>query len=307
MIDTITIGTRGSELALWQSNWVADRLREHHAGLEVELEVIKTRGDKLQEAVLVVIGGKGAFTKEIQDALLGGRVDVAVHSLKDLPTVPIPGLRIWAHPRRFDPRDAWVAKDGVRYTELPDDARVATGALRRRAQLLHRYPFAEVRELRGNVGTRLRKLREGDGHGIFLAKAGLERLGLESEITEVLEPDLFLPAPGQGALAVEGRDDDATGELLSVLDHGATRDRVTAERSLLATLEGGCQVPIGALAHLDGDQLVLDGLVADPGGATLIRGDERGPRGDARALGVRLAERLWRAGGGDILERLRTR
>jgi hydroxymethylbilane synthase len=306
MTDHLTIGTRGSELALWQSHWVADRLRRTNPGLDIDLEIIKTSGDKFQEASLAAVGGKGAFTKEIQDALRAGRVDVAVHSLKDLPTQPVPGLRVWAHPERFDPRDAWVARDGARFFELPDDAIVATGALRRRAQLLHRYPFAQVQELRGNVGTRLRKLDQGEMHGIFLAQAGLERLGLLHRVTELLEPETFLPAPGQGALAIEGRDDRRTGEILAPLDHANTRACVTAERALLATLEGGCQVPIGALARLDGDLLRLDGLVVDPDGSTLVRGDEAGPADEAAAIGARLAERLLSAGGGEILERLRT-
>jgi hydroxymethylbilane synthase len=298
------IGTRGSALALWQSNWVAGRLRDLHPGLTVELTIIKTSGDKFQEASLPTIG-KGAFTKEIQEALRAGAIDVAVHSLKDLPTAAPPGLVVWAYPERFDPRDAWIGRDGVRYTALPADAVIATGALRRTAQVKHRYPGATVEALRGNVDTRLKKLQAGTMTGMFLAAAGLKRLGLERHITELLDPKVFLPAPGQGSLAVEGRADAATGALLSRLDNPETRDQVTAERSLLATLEGGCQVPIGALARLDGDDLILDGLVADVDGRRLIRELARGPRRQAEAIGAKLAARLLDQGAAAILQTLR--
>ena len=298
------IGTRGSTLALWQSNWVADRLRDAHPGLAVELTIIKTTGDKFQEASLPAIG-KGAFTKEIQEALLRGEVDLAVHSLKDLPTTGPQGLRVWAFPARFDPRDAWIGRSGALYTALPDRAVIATGALRRTAQVKHRYPQATVEALRGNIDTRLKKLKAGTMTGMFLAAAGLKRLGLEPEITEILDPALFLPAPGQGALAIEGRVDDATAALLSPLDDPDTRDQVTAERALLATLEGGCQVPIAALARLEQDDLVLDGLVADLEGKTLIRDQARGPRAKARAIGEKLAARLVEQGADRILRALR--
>ncbi len=301
----LILGTRGSALALWQSNWVAARLRERFPGLTVTLEVIKTSGDRFQEQALTVIGGKGAFTKEIQDALLGGAIDLAVHSLKDLPTDPVPGLRVWAHPARFDPRDAWIGRDGLRYADLPARAQVATGALRRAAQLRHRFPSVEVVPIRGNVDTRLRKFRDGAMHGMFLAAAGLDRLGLAEVITERLAPDDVLPAPGQGALAVEGRADGGAGELLAALDDPPTRARVTAERAFLAALEGGCQLPVAAHATLDGDTLHLDALVADLDGRELVRDARSGPAADAAHLGEALARALLDRGGAGMLARAR--
>jgi hydroxymethylbilane synthase len=302
----VTIATRGSDLALWQSRWVRERLLEAHPGIDVELRIIKTSGDRFQGASLQALGGgKGAFTKEIQDALLDGSADLAVHSLKDLPTEPVPGLIVWAHPARFDPRDAWIGRDGLRYLDLPRDAVVATGSLRRKSQVLHRYPVARVEEIRGNVDTRLRKFGEGSMAGMFLAMAGLVRLGLAAHVTEALEPDVFLPAPGQGALAIEGRNDARAGALLAVLDHAETRARVTAERSFLAELEGGCQVPVAALAHLDGGDVVLDGLVASVDGSRLVRDTHRGPRDDADLIGRELAQRLIGRGAADILSEIR--
>ena len=305
MNETLIIGSRGSALALWQSNWVAEQLRQKHPHLTVQIEIIKTRGDRMQQAALNTIG-KGAFTKEIQDGLLNGSIDVAVHSLKDLPTDPLPGLRVWAHPERFDPRDAWFGRGGILFADLPEDAVIATGALRRAAQSLHQYPKATVEPLRGNVDTRLRKFREGTMHGMFLACAGLDRLDLADSLTERLDPKVFLPAPGQGALAIEGRDDERTGALLCVLDHQQTRQRVVAERAFLATLEGGCQVPIAALAQIDGDTLTLDGLVADVDGTELIRDQESGNRAQAQTIGEHLGRRLLESGGDQILARLRS-
>ncbi len=308
MKSKVIIGTRGSQLALWQSRWTADRLRETHDRLEVELQIIKTSGDTFREAALTVLGGKGVFTKEIQDAVLDGRVDVAVHSLKDLPTQIIPGLRVWAHPQRFNPCDAWIGRGGIAYLDLPADATIATGSLRRGAQVLARYPGAVIEPLRGNVDTRLRKFEEGEKlglDGMILAQAGLERLRLTAHVTEVLDAEIFLPAPGQGALAIEGRDDDETRHLLAPLDDRDTRDRVTAERMLLARLEGGCQVPIGALARLDGSDMVLDALVSDVDGCGLIRQTMRAPRDQAEKLGRDLACALLARGGDAILERIR--
>jgi hydroxymethylbilane synthase len=303
--ERVIIGTRGSKLALWQANWVAEKLRDTHPGLEVKLQIIKTTGDRFQQASLAVLGGKGAFTKEIQDALLERHIDVAVHSLKDLPTQAIDGLRVWAHPRRFDPRDAWLARDGRSYDGLPERPVIATGALRRRAQLLHRYPGAVVEDLRGNVDTRLAKLREGNMHGMFLACAGLMRLDRGDQITEILEPGTFLPAPGQGALAIEARDEAVSQRLLAPLDDPDTRAQVTAERAFLATLEGGCQVPIAALATLEQGNLQLDGLVASPDGDELLRDVVRGPREEARTIGEQLARELIARGGDRLLEHIR--
>jgi hydroxymethylbilane synthase len=301
------IATRGSPLALWQSNWVADRLREIHPGLAVELRVYRTTGDRFTEAALTAIGGKGAFTKEVEDAVLAGEADLAVHSLKDLPTATVPGLRVWAVPPRFDPRDAWIGRDGLRFEELPVGAVVATGSLRRRAQVLARHPQARVEEIRGNVETRLRKFAEGSMHGMLLARAGLDRLDLLEPVTETLSPQRFLGAPGQGALGVEGRDDEATGNLLAPLDDAGSRSAVTAERSFLARLEGGCQVPVAALATVEGDEVVLDGLVASLDGKRLLRETARGRVGSEVSLGRGLAERLLARGATEILEEIRKR
>ena len=301
----VVIATRGSALALWQSRWVAARLTELHPGLLVELHLVKTTGDRFQEAALQAIGGKGAFTKEITEALLRGEADLAVHSLKDLPTQAVPGLRVWAHPPRFDPRDAWIGRGGLRFRDLPRGAVVATGSLRRRAQLLGHHPESQVEDIRGNVETRLRKFDEGKMAGMFLAMAGLERLGFASRVTEAMDLSLFLPAPGQGALAIEGRD-DASGEALVVpLDDPDTRDAVTAERSFLATLEAGCQVPLGAYARIDRNEIVLQGLVATLDGTEIVRGETRGDRAQALDLGRWLAAELREQGAGRILDEVR--
>jgi len=301
----VVIAPRGSALALWQSRWVAARLTALHPGLTVDLHIVKTTGDRFQEAALQAIGGKGAFTKEITEALLRGEADLAVHSLKDLPTQPVPGLRVWAHPPRFDVRDAWIGRAGLRFRDLPRGAVVATGSLRRRAQLLGHHPGARVEDLRGNVETRLRKFDEGNMAGMFLAMAGLERLGFSNRVTEALDTSVFLPAPGQGALAIEGRDDAAGEALLAPLDDRETRDTTTAERSFLAALEAGCQVPLGASARMQGDEIVLQGLVATLDGTEIVRSETRGDRKRASELGKGLAAELWNRGAGRILDAVR--
>jgi len=297
----VILGSRGSKLALWQSNWVSDRLREAHPGLEVEIRIIKTTGDRFQQPSIPELGGKGAFTKEIQDALLASDIDLAVHSLKDLPTWPVPGLRVLAYPERVDPRDAWVSRDGTPFAKLAEGDRVATGSLRRQAQLRNRFGGVRVESIRGNVDTRLRKLRESDMTGMVLAMAGLTRLGLLEHVTEPVDPKWMLPSPGQGALAVEGRDEAAYAKLLEPLEHAPTRRAVEAERALLAGLEGSCQVPIGGLAREEGETLILDGLLASPDGSKLVRKTERGPLDQTAAIGTRLAARIRGDGGGEIL------
>lgn len=303
--DRVVIATRGSDLARWQSNWIAERLRSIHPGLEVELRVYKTVGDRFQQASLQAIGGKGAFTKEITEAVLRGEADVAVHSLKDLPTQGVPGLRVWAYPGRFDLRDAWIGRDGLSYQDLDEESVVATGSLRRRAQVLSHHPRVTVEDIRGNVDTRLRKFSEGTMTGMFLAMAGLIRLGFEDRVTEALDPGRFLPAPGQGALAVEGREDESTESLLGPLDDLDCRVAVTAERSLLSVLEAGCQVPVGAWARLEGGDLVLDGLVASLDGTEVIRSQEKGSPDRAAEIGKEVAARLLDGGGREILASIR--
>src|SRR5690606_15480162 len=262
----IRLGTRASALATTQSGWVADRLREAH-GVEIELVEISTEGDR-SAAPLAQIGGTGVFVAAVREALLAGEVDIAVHSLKDIPTAEAPGLLLAATPPREDPRDVVIARDGLTLGELPAGATVGTGSPRRVTQLNALGLGLRIRELRGNVDTRIGKVTGGELDAIVLARAGLLRLGRAEEATEILDPLQMLPAPGQGALACECRaDDDATARLLAVLDDPDTRAAVTAERSLLATLEAGCSAPLGALADVvwgdDGDELWLRAVVGD--------------------------------------------
>ncbi len=288
-MSALRIGTRGSALALWQARHVAELLRPQ----AVELVLIETTGDRVRDRALSQIGGDGLFTKEIQNALLDGRADVAVHSLKDLPTTPAPELVLAAVPERGPTGDVLVSRKHRSFDELPRGAVVATSSLRRRAQVLHRRPDLEVRDLRGNVETRLRKLDEQGLDAIILAEAGLRRLGLEGHITEVLDRSWMLPAVGQGALGLECRADDArTRALLGPLNHAATRAAVLGERAFLRGLGGGCLVPIGALGEVVGDELRLRGCVLPPDGSKRDDGEVRGPLAEAEALGQELARRL---------------
>jgi hydroxymethylbilane synthase len=311
----LIIGSRGSKLALWQSNWVKDRLEEVYEGLAVSIEVIKTTGDKLTEASLAQIGGKGVFTKEIEEALLDHRVDLAVHSLKDLPTVLPDGLRIAAITEREDVRDALIVSEDLRkyiinsIEDLPRNARVGTSSLRRASQLRHARPDLEIIELRGNVETRLRKLYEGDYDAIILASAGLKRLGFDHCISAYLPISEMLPAVGQAALAIETRiDDNRANMLLEVLNHQPTRYAVEAERAVLRSLGGGCAVPIAAFAHFKkskvSHKLAVEALVADVEGRRLIRRQISGQAQEAEELGVRLAEMLAEEGARDLLPRI---
>jgi hydroxymethylbilane synthase len=300
MTPALRIGTRGSPLALWQANHIADRLRPLVGS--VELVHVQTEGDRDQSASLAHIGGRGVFTKEIERALLDGRVDVAVHSLKDLPTQPVEGLVLAAVPPRGPTGDVLVAVHVSRFDDLPTGARIATGSLRRRAQLLHRRPDLRLADIRGNVETRLRKMKDDGYDALVLAQAGLDRLGLAGVITEVLDPEWMLPAVGQGALGLECRSDDpATRQLLAQLDDPATRGAVEAERSLLYHLGGGCQVPLGALATVNGDTMTLRSAVLAGDGSRRIAGEESGLFGDAAAVGERLAVRLRGLGAMEML------
>jgi len=311
----LIIGSRGSKLALWQSNWVKDRLEEVYEGLTVSIEVVKTTGDKLTEASLAQIGGKGVFTKEIEEALLDHRVDLAVHSLKDLPTVLPEGLCIAAITEREDARDALIVSEDLRkyiinsIEDLPRCARIGTSSLRRASQLRHARPDLQIIELRGNVDTRLRKLYEGDYDAIILASAGLKRLGFDHSISAYLPISEMLPAVGQAALAIETRiDDHRANMLLEVLNHQPTRYAVEAERAVLRSLGGGCAVPIAAFAYLKKNRishkLAVEALVADVEGRRLIRRQISGQAQEAEELGARLAEMLVEAGARDLLPRI---
>jgi hydroxymethylbilane synthase len=301
----LVIGTRGSKLALWQAEWVHARLRELEPGIPVSLRRIKTTGDKILDTPLATIGGKGLFVKEIEDALLRGEIDLAVHSMKDVPTHVPAGLEILAIPEREDPRDVLVSRAGVTLDRLAAGARIGTSSLRRQAQLLHARPDLSIQILRGNLDTRLGKLEAGEYDGILLAAAGLRRLGWADRVTEYLSPEVCLPAIGQGALALEGRADDAfVRELAGRVDHRPTRIAVTAERALLERLEGGCQVPIAAYATIEHDMLSMSALVAGVNGRRLIRDSIHGAVDEAHRLGVRLAERLLERGGDEILREI---
>jgi len=291
----IVIGSRGSQLALWQARHIASCLQK--LGVETRLEIIKTTGDKITDVPLAQVGGKGLFTKEIEEALLEGTIDLAVHSLKDMPTGLPSGLTLAAIPEREDPRDALIGKP---LNELRPGSKVGTSSLRRAAQLHALERGLVIESLRGNVDTRLRKLDARQYDAIVLAAAGLRRLGWADRIRELIEPAIMCPAAGQGALAIETRDDGgAAHEIARKLNHAATEAAVTAERSLLATLEGGCQVPIGAHAKFDGGVLHLLAMVASPDGTRVMR--DRAAGRDALALGRELGERMLAAGARDIL------
>jgi hydroxymethylbilane synthase len=294
----INIGSRGSQLALWQAHWIQARLEV--LGEECRIEIIKTTGDKITDVALSQVGTKGLFTKEIEEALLAGSIDIAVHSLKDMPTDLPAGLTLAAIPEREDPRDALV---GRALEDLPQGARIGTGSLRRSAQLRARRPDLKIEDIRGNIDTRLRKLDEGRYDAIVLAAAGLRRLGLQNRITEVFNPGVMCPAVGQGALAVETRDDGGPAfQIAQRLEHPETRAAVTAERAVLASLGGGCQAPMGSYAYVHDATLYVIGLIISPDGGRVIRHAKHGLVADASALGHALAEQLLAEGGKQILE-----
>jgi hydroxymethylbilane synthase len=302
---TLRIATRGSALALWQANWTRDRLMADDPALTVELVVLKTRGDKIQDRPLAEVGGKGLFVKEIEEALLDGRAEVAVHSMKDLPADIPDGLMLGAIPEREDPRDALVvapAHAARDVASLPERARVGTSSLRRVCQLRARRPDLEIVALRGNVDTRVRKVDAGELDAIVLACAGLNRLGYGARITAPLSVDESLPAIGQGALAIECRVDDAeTRARLQRLDHRATALAVTAERAFLRRLAGDCKTPLAAHGVLAGEQLTLRGLVGAPDGSELLRHQLVGAADDGESLGRRLGDELVARGADRLL------
>ncbi|MCU0571935.1 MAG: hydroxymethylbilane synthase [Syntrophobacteraceae bacterium] len=299
----LRIGTRGSLLALTQSGFIQRRIEEAWPDVKVELTVIKTTGDKIQDVPLAKVGGKGLFVKEIEEALLAREVDLAVHSMKDVPAVLPGGLIIGVVPAREDPRDVLVTHKGSGLTDLPPAARVGSSSLRRAAQIRAHRPDILVENLRGNLDTRLRKLDDGMYDAIVLAAAGLHRMGWQDRITAYLEVEDFLPAVGQGALGLELREDDhEVRELLAPLHDQETSIAVQAERSFLETLEGGCQVPIGGHARAVGDRLELTGLVASVDGSKIFRITRTAPRDEAVRLGIQVAGELLEAGARSILD-----
>lgn len=306
MARSLVIGSRGSKLALWQSENVREQLRFQNPGLEIRIEIIKTTGDVKQDP-LAVIGGKGVFTKELEDALLTNRVDIAVHSLKDLPTILPDGLTLSAICQREDPRDALVLSRGIHnrnasLRNLPEGAVVGTSSLRRLAQLKSLRADVEIKDLRGNVDTRLRKLDEGQYNALILASAGLNRLGLSDRISAAIPIADMLPAVGQGAVGIETRNDDQfTKDIVAKLDHYETRLACLAERSLLRELGGGCQFPIAAHALVEGNALKLEALVAQPDGSRILRDRLSGPSNAPEALGKELARKLIDQGANSLL------
>lgn len=300
---TLRIATRQSPLALWQAYYVRDHLQAHWPDLTVELVPMVTRGDVLLDTPLAKVGGKGLFVKELELALLDGRADIAVHSMKDVPVAFPEGLGLVTICEREDPRDAFVSPKYARLEDLPEGSIVGTSSLRRQCQLREIRPDLIVRDLRGNVGTRLAKLDNGDYDAIILAAAGLKRLELEERIRYALPPEQSLPAVGQGAVGIECRLNDVqTQALLAPLNDIDTATRISAERAMNTRLEGGCQVPIGSYSELNGDEIWLRALVGKPDGTLIIRGERRGPRAKAAELGVSLAEELLERGAREILE-----
>jgi hydroxymethylbilane synthase len=295
----LRIGSRGSQLALWQADYIRTLLRER--GHEVEIEIIKTTGDKITDVALAKVGTKGMFTKEIEEALAGGQVDLAVHSLKDLPTALTGGFEIAAITQREDPRDVMCSIKFENIQELPQGAHVGTSSLRRQAQLKTVRPDLDVQPMRGNVDTRLRKLEAGEYDAIILAAAGLKRLGKTQLVRQIISPEVMCPAAGQGALAIEIRAGDAvTREHILFLDDAAARTTTTCERALLNKLGGGCQVPIGAFAEIRNGRLHMEAIVAAPDGSKVLRESRNGD--DPVQLGESVAQTLLQRGGDAILE-----
>lgn len=303
--NTITIATRKSPLAMWQAEYVRDRLLAAHPELTVELEGMTTQGDKILDSPLAKIGGKGLFVKELEVSMLNGKTDIAVHSMKDVPVEFPDGLHLAVICEREDPRDAFVSNDYKSLEDLPQGARVGTSSMRRQSQIRAIRPDLQILDLRGNVNTRLRKLDDGEYDAIILAAAGLIRLGFNERITQFIDTTLSLPAIGQGAVGIECRSDDIrVNSLLAALNDDETYTRVMAERAMNNRLEGGCQVPIAGHAELRDGQLVLRGLVGQPDGSEIIRGEISGPANEAEKLGTALADDLLARGAREILAAL---
>jgi hydroxymethylbilane synthase len=308
MPETIRIATRKSPLALWQAEHVAAELRRIHPGLGVEIVGMSTRGDKILDAPLAKVGGKGLFVKELEQGMLAGRADIAVHSMKDVPVDFPEGLHLPVILKREDPRDAFVSNRYAGIDELPEGARVGTSSLRRQCQLAERRPDLQIRPLRGNVNTRLGKLDGGEFDAVILAAAGLVRLGFEERIRGRLSPEESLPAIGQGAIGIECRaDDSGVNDLIAPLHHADTAARVRAERAMNHRLMGGCQVPIAGHALLEGEEIFLRGLVGTVDGIRILRAEDRRPRAEAESLGAAVAEDLLARGADGILRSLEAR
>lgn len=303
--NTLKIGTRGSKLALAQSSMIGDIIKNERADTEVELVIIKTKGDKIIDSPLSKVGGKGLFVKEIEEALLETRVDIAVHSIKDVPAELPDGLSIPFFPEREDPSDAFLSVKYKKLEDIPEGSRVGTGSLRRSSQLLNKRPDIKIIPIRGNVDTRIKKLESGEVDAILLAAAGLNRLGLSSEIKQLLPPLDFIPAVGQGALGLEVRTDDVEcNRLIEFLNHSETAMAVRAERAFLNKLEGGCQVPIGAYAFIERNTIVIHGMISELDGSIIIRDSLIGACEEPEQAGETLATRLLNMGAAEILDKI---
>ena len=302
----LRLGTRGSKLALWQADCVAGEIHKLLPELNIEIVIIKTTGDKILDVALSKIGDKGLFTREIENSLLSGEIDLAVHSMKDLPSFLAPGLTLGAVLKRENPQDVFISHKNYTLTSLPDHASVGTSSLRRIAQLRALRPDLRMVDLRGNVETRLKKMQEQDLDGIVLAYAGVKRLGFSDQISEIISTDLMLPAVGQGAIAIELRAEDyETYKVIDPINDHHTNLATKSERALLRELEGGCQVPIASLAQIKGDQIYLEGLVASMDGQILIKGVQSGHLDQAVEIGQLLAQSLFARGADSILEEIK--
>jgi hydroxymethylbilane synthase len=306
-MNKIVIGSRGSPLALWQANWVKDLLLEHHSELAVDIKIIKTSGDKIQDVPLAKIGGKGLFVKEIEEGLLKREVDFAVHSMKDMPIIFPLNLCIACVTKRENPFDALISRNDIKLDDLPKGAKIGTGSLRRMSQLLYYRPDLKMVPLRGNLETRLKKLETEGLDAIILAAAGLIRLGWSDRITEIIPPEILLPAMGQGAVGIETRKNDVDNQiLLADLDDEETHYALDAERALVSQLEGGCNVPIGSYATLNGDQITLTGLVASLDGKTMYKKELTDLKTNAVTLGRRMGEELIGMGADSIMQEIKS-
>ncbi|BAI80288.1 porphobilinogen deaminase [Deferribacter desulfuricans SSM1] len=303
-MNKLVIGTRGSKLALWQANHIKSLIESTHH-IDVELKIIKTTGDKILDTPLAKIGGKGLFVKEIEEELLNKNVDIAVHSMKDVPVELPDGLEVGVFPVREEPYDAFLSVKYNSLDELPDGAVIGTSSLRRKIQLMRKYPHLVIKDLRGNVDTRIRKLTEGQYDAIILAKAGLKRLGLLEHVKQTIDDTLMIPAVCQGTLGIEYREDDQdVQKVIGFLNHEETVFRTKAERAFLKRLEGGCQVPLGCIANLVGDRLILKGFLANLDGSKYIYEEIEGDKTDAVKLGLKLAKNILGQGGKEIIKEI---